>query len=253
MPLFPGWVAANQTPDVPSGEGGDGYFHVDIAEVQAAEGKLYLFVAIGRTSRFACVELHLEAGKMVAAAFLRNLIAAVPCRIHIVLTEALLVRHRFKPNGGDPVHQPRTAYMRLRAHLRPRLPRTSDRAPAHQDQAPLDEWSGRADEPNNLMHVAHKWIHVCDNGHAFIQCFTAAFAHPIGRAALQQASVKRFHPDNQDQLRNHLTNFISACNFGRRLKTLKGLTPYEFISKQWTLEPERFALNPIHQMPGPSM
>ncbi len=100
MPLFPGRVAANQTPDVPSGEGGDGYFHVDIAEVQAAEGKLYLFVAIGRTSRFACVELHLEAGKMVAAAFLRNLTAAVPCRIHIVLTEALLVRHRFKPNGG---------------------------------------------------------------------------------------------------------------------------------------------------------
>jgi transposase len=30
-----------------------GYFHVDIAEVQTAEGKLYLFVAIDRTSKFA--------------------------------------------------------------------------------------------------------------------------------------------------------------------------------------------------------
>ncbi|MGB3833567.1 MAG: IS481 family transposase, partial [Mesorhizobium sp.] len=39
-------------------------------------------------------------------------------------------------------------------------------------------------------------------------------------------------------------------NFGRRLKTLKGLTPYEFICKRWTIEPERFNLNPIHQMPG---
>jgi hypothetical protein len=34
------------------------------------------------------------------------------------------------------------------------------------------------------------------------------------------------------------------------LKTLKGLTPYEYICKQWTSEPERFKLDPIHQMPG---
>ena len=47
-----------------------------------------------------------------------------------------------------------------------------------------------------------------------------------------------------------MANFISAYNFGRRLKTLTGLTPFEFICKQWTIEPERFTLNPIHQMPG---
>ncbi|MBY5775444.1 IS481 family transposase, partial [Rhizobium leguminosarum] len=39
-------------------------------------------------------------------------------------------------------------------------------------------------------------------------------------------------------------------NFGRRLKTLKGLTPYEFICKKWTSEPDRFIIDPIHQMPG---
>ena len=32
-----------------------GYFHIDIAEVQSAEGKLYLFVAIDRTSKFTYV------------------------------------------------------------------------------------------------------------------------------------------------------------------------------------------------------
>ena len=64
-----------------------GYFHVDIAEVQTAEGKLYLFVGIDRTSKFAYVELHQKAGKLAAAAFLRNLIAAVPYRLHIVLTD----------------------------------------------------------------------------------------------------------------------------------------------------------------------
>jgi transposase InsO family protein len=64
-----------------------GYFNVDIAEVQTAEGKLRLFVAIDRTSKFAFVELHQEGGKMIAAQFLRNLVAAVPYRIHTVLTD----------------------------------------------------------------------------------------------------------------------------------------------------------------------
>jgi RNA-directed DNA polymerase len=73
-----------------------GYFHIDIAEVQTAEGKLYLFVAIDRTSKFAYAELHDKAGKMIAAQFLRNLIATVPYTIHIVLTE-------FKRSGIDPV------------------------------------------------------------------------------------------------------------------------------------------------------
>ena len=41
-----------------------GYFHVDVAEVRTAEGKIRLFVAIDRTSKFAYVELHERAGKM---------------------------------------------------------------------------------------------------------------------------------------------------------------------------------------------
>ena len=35
-----------------------GFFHIDIAEVQTAEGKLYLFVAIDRTSKFAVKQLE---------------------------------------------------------------------------------------------------------------------------------------------------------------------------------------------------
>lgn len=38
-----------------------GYFHLDIAEVQTAEGKLYLFVAIDRISKFSYAELHEKA------------------------------------------------------------------------------------------------------------------------------------------------------------------------------------------------
>jgi len=51
-------------------------------------------------------------------------------------------------------------------------------------------------------------------------------------------------------LRTHLADFLATYISARRLKTLNGLTPYEYICKIWTSEPERFILNPIHQMPG---
>jgi hypothetical protein len=66
---------------------------------------------------------------------------------------------------------------------------------------------------------------------------------------IKEATVKRFHYDDHAQLKKHLADFIDAYNFGRRLKTLKGLTPYEFVCKRWTLEPDRFIIDPIHQMP----
>ena len=67
---------------------------------------------------------------------------------------------------------------------------------------------------------------------------------------LKDATVKRYYYETHDQLRTHLADFVNAYNFARRLKTLKGLTPYEFICKAWTKEPQRFTLNPLHQMPG---
>ena len=67
---------------------------------------------------------------------------------------------------------------------------------------------------------------------------------------IKEATVRRFHYESHDQLRGHLADFIAAYNFGRRLKTLKGLSPVEYICKQWTIEPQRFRLNPLHQMPG---
>jgi hypothetical protein len=59
-----------------------GYFHIDLAEVRTAEGKLNLFVAIDRTSKFAFVRLEKRAGKMEAAQFLRDLLQAPPYRIY---------------------------------------------------------------------------------------------------------------------------------------------------------------------------
>src|SRR5215216_5799256 len=64
-----------------------GSFHIDIAEVRTEQGKLHLFVAIDRTSKFAFAELHERATRRVAGDFLRRLIAAVPYRGHTVLTD----------------------------------------------------------------------------------------------------------------------------------------------------------------------
>src|ERR1700679_3664358 len=64
-----------------------GYFHIDIAEVRTQQGRLYLFVAIDRTTKLAYTELHEKATTRVAADFLRALIKAVPYKIHIVLTD----------------------------------------------------------------------------------------------------------------------------------------------------------------------
>lgn len=47
----------------------------------------------------------------------------------------------------------------------------------------------------------------------------------------------------------HLAYFVDAYNFAHRLKTLRGLTPYGFICKRWTTEPQRLILDPLQQTP----
>lgn len=79
------------------------FFHIDIAEVQTVEGKLYLFVGIDRTSKFAVTQLVDNADRKTAWEFLEHLLKADPYRIHTLLTD----------NGIQFAEQPRnrnTAY-----------------------------------------------------------------------------------------------------------------------------------------------
>ena len=64
-----------------------GYFHLDVCEVRAEQGKAHLFVAVDRTSKFAFARLYRRATTLTAAAFLRALVREVPYRIHTVLTD----------------------------------------------------------------------------------------------------------------------------------------------------------------------
>jgi transposase InsO family protein len=186
-----------------------GYFHIDIAEVQTAEGKLYLYVAIDRTSKFAFVQLAKKTGRTSASAFLEALIAAVPYKIHTVLTDNG-IQFTFPPRYADG---PTTRYMTHMFDMRCR--------------------------ENGIEHRLTKIKHPWTNGQV----------ERMNRT-IKEATVKRYHYDRHEQLESHLADFNSAYNFARRLKTLKGLTPYEYICKLWTKEPERFRFNPIHQMPG---
>jgi hypothetical protein len=67
---------------------------------------------------------------------------------------------------------------------------------------------------------------------------------------IKDAAVKRFFYNTREQLKAHLTDILRAYNFTRRLKTLKGLTPFEYLCKTCTQNPDRFTLDPTHQMPG---
>ena len=67
---------------------------------------------------------------------------------------------------------------------------------------------------------------------------------------MKDATTTRYHHDDHDQLRRHLELFLNACNHARRLKTLKGLTPAQFICKEWQVRPETFHEKPCHSMAG---
>ena len=186
-----------------------GFFHIDIAEVQTAQGKLYLFVAVDRTSKFAFVQLVHKANRVTASAFLTALVKAVPYKIHTVLTD----------NG-----------------IQFRLPTRYADGPTARF---VTHMFGMRCRENGIEHRFTRINHPWTNGQV----------ERMNRT-IKEATVQRYHYDSHTQLERHLNDFVDAYNFGRRLKTLKGLTPYEFICKTWTSQPERFILNPLQQMPG---
>lgn len=186
-----------------------GYFHIDIAEVRTEEGRLYLFVAIDRTSKYAFAKLVERATGAATQAFLEELIAKVPYRIHTVLTD----------NGIQ--------FADLRKHR----------------NGPTAKWRGhpfdRVCRAHGIEHRLTRPNHPWTNGQV----------ERMNRT-LKEATVKRYHYQTHGQLQDHLAAFLDAYNFARRLKTLRGLTPYEAICKAWSEEPERFRHDPVHLTSG---
>jgi hypothetical protein len=69
-------------------------------------------------------------------------------------------------------------------------------------------------------------------------------------SSIKDATVKAYHYDDHAQLRTHLDTFLNAYNFAKRLKSLRGLTPFQFICSSFQKSPQLFTLNPLHLSSG---
>ncbi len=181
-----------------------GYFHVDITELSTAQGKLYLYVGIDRTSKFAYAELHERQTKLIAAAFLGELIQVVPYKIHKVLTDngIQFTNHEHHKNAFAHIFE-RTCKEHIIEHRKTK--------------------------------VKHPWT----NGQV----------ERMNRG-LKEATVNTFTYASHLQLKEHLHAYLMAYNFAKRLKSLKGKTPWQFIINEWRTHPEYFNINPNHFFPG---
>jgi transposase InsO family protein len=186
--------------------------------VHTAEGRLSLFGATERASKFAFAELHAQATRRIAANFRRALIASEPSKIHTVLTD----------NG--------TQFTEL-THCR----KAADQQEAVQHPEGLsllhafDDACEQAGIEHRLTKPGHPWT----NGQV----------ERMNRT-LKEATVTRDDDENHQQLKEHLSNFLNAYNFAKRLKTLQGLTPDEYLIKCWQQEPGRFTVNPCQHTLG---
>jgi len=194
-----------------------GYFHIDIAEVHTEEGRLYLLVVIDRKSKFVFAQLHEKATLRVAGDFLCVLIGAMPYRVHTVLTDN---GNHFTTPGNTSSAVPLIKEAILRGEI----------FRAHSFELAC----AQNDIDHRLTQPRYPWT----NGQVARMNRT-----------LKDATVQRYYYDSHDELQGPLGDFLTAYNFARRLQTLRGLTPYEYICKIWTAEPERFGLDTLHQMP----
>ena len=188
-----------------------GYVHIDSCELRHTDGKLVMFLAIDRVSKFTYVEFHDSAGKKEGAAFLRNVVAAFPYKIHTVLTD----------NGMAFADLPKNREGRSRRFLGPHI---FDRVCIEQ----------------GIEHRLTKPYHPWTNGQA----------ERMNRT-IKDATVKVFHYEDLESLKAHVLAFVTAYNFAKHLKALKWRTPYQAICSAWTNDPAAFKINPRHLIPGP--
>jgi transposase-like protein len=190
-----------------------GYVHIDSCELRHADGKLHMFLAIDRVSKFTFVEFYDKAGKMNAAAFLEHVIEAFPYEIHTVLTDNGVAFADLPKNRTGPT----SLYVGL--HI-----------------------FGRTCKEHGITHKLTKPYHPWTNGQA----------ERMNRT-IKDATLKAFHYPDLTSLKAHVLAFVAAYNFAKHLKALRWRTPFEAIVHAWTADPSTFRINPRHLIPGPNI
>lgn len=114
-----------------------------------------------------------------------------------------------------------------------------------------DNGSQFTNRKQDLNAFAHIFDRVCEENQ--IEHRLTKINHPWTNGqvermnrTLKEATIKRYNYQNHDQLKEHLYSFLNAYNFAKRLKALKGLTPYEYIIKSWQIEQKGLEL--IHSI-----
>jgi transposase-like protein len=188
-----------------------GYVHVDACELRLAEGKLNMFLAIDRVSKFTYVEFHENAGKMNGAAFMRRVVKVFPYRIHTVLTDNGMAFADLPKNRNGPTRR------WLGAHIFDRV--CAESGIEHRLTKPYHPWTnGQAERMNRTI---------------------------------KEATIKVFHYPDLESLKEHVVAFVAAYNFAKHLKALRWRTPFEAVCTAWTKDPSIFKIDPRHLIPGP--
>jgi hypothetical protein len=191
-----------------------GYVHIDISELRLANGKLNMFLAIDRVSKFTYVEFRNDCGKANGADFLRGAVAAFPYAIHTVLTDNGMAFADLPKNRG---RYPEIVAI-FGGHIFDRV--CKEHGIEHKLTKPYHPWTnGQAERMNRTV---------------------------------KEATIKAFHYPDLESLKAHVLAFVSAYNFAKHLKALKWKTPFQAICLAWTNTPEIFKLNPRHLIPGPN-
>ena len=74
-------------------------------------------------------------------------------------------------------------------------------------------------------------------------------AGPVEETADRRETAQPPPYRDHDHLRDHFFAFFDTYNFARRLKTLKGLTPYQYICRCWAVDPASFRRSPLEYAP----
>jgi transposase InsO family protein len=190
-----------------------GYVHIDVCELRLAEGKLFMFLAIDRVSKFTHVAFFDANTKLNGAAFLREVVEAFPYKLHTVLTDNGMAFADLPKNRGR--------YPEIEAIFGGHI-------------------FGRVCREHGIEHRLTKPCHPWTNGQA----------ERMNRT-VKEATIKAFHYPDLDALEAHILAFVRAYNFAKHLKALRWRTPFQAVLDAWTKDPSIFRIDPHHLTPGP--
>jgi transposase InsO family protein len=190
-----------------------GYVHIDVCELRLAQGRLFMFLAIDRVSKFTHVAFMDANTKANGAAFLRQVVEVCPYKLHTVLTDDGMAFADLPKNRGR--------YPEIEAIFGGHI-------------------FDRVCEEHGIRHRLTKPYHPWTNGQA----------ERMNRT-VKEATIKAFHYRDLDALQAHVLAFVAAYNFAKHLKALRWRTPFQAICDAWQADPSTFKIDPRHLIPGP--